>query len=59
MKFSALAKIILAIVVFIVIAVLGALVQQFFWGKNNVAVTSALISLSAFLLWRLFRRSTK
>lgn len=59
MKVSALAKIVFAVIVLIVVAALNVLVQQLFWGKNNVAVTSALISVSTFLLWRLLGRSTK
>lgn len=59
MQKSVTAKVVITILALIFVAVLGTLVQHLLFGKNNVAITSAVISVFAVTMWRLFWRSTK
>ncbi|MEK7726888.1 MAG: hypothetical protein AAB354_00680 [candidate division KSB1 bacterium] len=59
MKITSLAKIALAIGMMVILAVLSILVQQLLFGKINVVVTSAVISTSAFSIWRLLWKPAK
>ncbi len=53
MKKTTIAKAALVLAVLIVIAAFSALMQKILLGRHNVAVTSAVVSISAFSLWRL------
>ncbi|HMV50277.1 MAG TPA: hypothetical protein PLD20_22230 [Blastocatellia bacterium] len=46
------AKIAITLVALIIAAVAGTLVQQLLFGKSNIAVTTAVIAVTAFSMWR-------
>jgi len=53
------AKLVIAFAGVVITAVLSTLVQQLLFGKTIVAVTSAVVSVSVFMIWWLLWKSMK
>jgi uncharacterized membrane protein len=53
------AKLAIALAGVVITAVLSSLVQQLLFGKTIVAVTSAVVSVSIFMIWWLLWKSIK
>ncbi|MGH9838000.1 MAG: hypothetical protein ACREEM_04375 [Blastocatellia bacterium] len=52
-------KVAIAIAVVVLVAALSTLIQQWLLGKTNVAITSAVVAVSTFSMWRSFWATTK
>lgn len=53
------AKVAITLAAVVIMAVLGTLVQQLFFKKTIVAITSAVISAPVFTVWWLLWKSSK